>query len=252
MQGVLYVGHGSRVPQAAANAASMMEQVKEHVDAGLQEICFLELAEPDIRAGFAALAERGATSIAVVPVLLLSAGHYYQDIPAELDKAKEDHPHIRVTYGRPLGVQDRIIDVMHDRASERGAVWNKETTILLVARGSRSPETKAAVRLIQKKIKRKFGVKRVEVGYMAVMKPSLSDTVEKLAEESNVLVLPYLWFTGILLEEVEEISAGRGWGQAACLGDHPLMTAALADRAEEAVHQQPDTLDIDESRAWWI
>ncbi|MGS0650689.1 sirohydrochlorin chelatase, partial [Staphylococcus arlettae] len=48
MQGVLYVSHGSRVPEATQEAIEFITDVQQQVDISLQTICFLELAEPTI------------------------------------------------------------------------------------------------------------------------------------------------------------------------------------------------------------
>ncbi|PTF55530.1 sirohydrochlorin chelatase, partial [Staphylococcus cohnii] len=73
MQGVLYVSHGSRVPEATQEAIEFITDVQQQVDISLQTICFLELAEPTIAEGVETLVKQGATTIAVIPVLLLSA-----------------------------------------------------------------------------------------------------------------------------------------------------------------------------------
>ena len=43
--------HGSRIKEATEEAIAFIETVKEKVDVSLQEICFLELAEPTIHQG---------------------------------------------------------------------------------------------------------------------------------------------------------------------------------------------------------
>ena len=43
------------------------------IDVPIQEICFLELAAPSMDEGITKCVERGATKIAVVPILLLTA-----------------------------------------------------------------------------------------------------------------------------------------------------------------------------------
>ncbi|MFP6334308.1 CbiX/SirB N-terminal domain-containing protein, partial [Bacillus subtilis] len=103
MIGVLYVSHGSRIKEATDEAISFIESVKQSIDIPLQEICFLELAQPDIQQGVEKLIAKGATEISVIPVLLLSAGHYFKDIPKEIDEIKTQYPEVTFTYGEPLG-----------------------------------------------------------------------------------------------------------------------------------------------------
>ena len=59
----------------------------------------LELAEPTI-AKRGNTCQTGATTIAVIPVLLLSAGHYFKDIPQAITTIQQQYPHF-ITYGQP-------------------------------------------------------------------------------------------------------------------------------------------------------
>ncbi|MFC4736605.1 sirohydrochlorin chelatase [Bacillus daqingensis] len=251
MQGVLYIGHGSRSPKTKEESIQFIQQVEARVEAPLQELCFLELESPTIRDGFTKLVENGATSIAIVPLLLLSAGHYYADIPEELEHVREEFPHIRVTYGRPLGVQQRTVEALARRAEEAGAI-TKNTVILLVGRGSRSPETKSAVRLTAKRLKRRLGVKKVETCYLAACKPSFAEGMESAAKYDDVIVLPYLWFTGLLYESMEREVAASPFRLAPYLGAHLLMVEALSERAGQALHAETIENRLDEHMAWWI
>lgn len=243
MQAVLYISHGSRVEKTKAEAMEFMKQVQARVDVPLQETCFLELAAPDIKEGFTKLVEKGATRIAVVPVLLMSAGHYYEDIPEEVSNISKNYPEVTVTYGEPLGVQDRLVAVLIDRVKETGRPVPEDAHLLLVGRGSRSSETKQATELIAAKLKEKLGVKSISTCYLAASKPSFDEGLEsvKQKDSSITFVIPYLWFTGLLMQEMEKkVQSMKETGidieLCGYLGLHPSVVAALADRAEEAVH----------------
>src|SRR5699024_11847398 len=116
------------------------------------EICFLELAEPTISTGINNLIKQGAERIVIVPVLLLSAGHYYKDIPEEVNKVKSKYPNITFTYGKPLGVQKRLTTIMIERILEMNILIKKDAKILLVGRGSRNPQTKKDIENIGKEL----------------------------------------------------------------------------------------------------
>ncbi|GER74800.1 sirohydrochlorin chelatase [Weizmannia acidilactici] len=238
-QGILYVSHGSRVPETAAEATKTIRLVMEKIEADLQEICYLEIAEPDIAAGIAALVRGGAGRIAVVPVLLLSAGHYHEDIPRAIREAKKRYPHIVFTYGRPLGVQDRIIDVVAENIRKTGVPPGAE--ILLVGRGSRNPGTIRDFEKISSRLREKLGVESVKPSYLAVLQPSFDKALFKLAGTGRpVVVAPYLWFTGLLVRSMEKKvdklnREGHDVRLVQYLGCHPHMVDALADRTKEAL-----------------
>lgn len=248
MQAVLYVSHGSRVEEARREAVSFMQAVYQRVDVALQETCFLELAEPDIAQGIARLIDRGATSIAVVPVLLLSAGHYYEDIPEEIDQAKARHPQIHFEYGKPLGVQDRIVDILVERIEETKALRRPDAAVLLVGRGGRNPEITRSIEEIAEKLQKKLAVSKVDTCYLAACKPSFEEGLQEAVKggHSQVFVVPYLWFTGLLMRSMQKKINGMSKENqefilCQYLGEHPAMVDALADRVY-------DTLQVEKSR----
>lgn len=241
MQGVLYVSHGSRVSEATAEAMRCIASVKADVTVGLQEICFLELASPSVEQGIERLVSQGASRIAIVPVLLLSAGHYYKDIPDKIALAKKQYPFIAFTYGQPLGVQGRFIDVLTERIAETQIPIGSATKILLVGRGSRNPQTKKDIEMIGNKLQRVLKTEHVEVCYLAACGPSFDEKLQSSLETdyANLIVVPYLWFTGILMRSIDRtiselVKPNRSVVLCQQLGDHPVMKQALKERVYES------------------
>ncbi|WP_181347330.1 sirohydrochlorin chelatase [Thalassobacillus sp. CUG 92003] len=242
MQAILYVSHGSRVEEARQEAVSFIQSVRRRIDIPLQLTCFLELADPDIEEGVDQLVEQGATHITVMPVLLLSAGHYYNDIPEELEKMKARYPHVPFTLGQPVGVQERVVDILVERVQETGVTLQLDANVLLVGRGSRLPETKVAIEHIASLLQNKLNTPHVDVCYLAACSPSFPDALQTAAAKgaSQTFVIPYLWFTGILMESMQEkINQWNTEGQQFILcdylGDHPAMVEAEIDRVYEAL-----------------
>jgi sirohydrochlorin ferrochelatase len=241
MEAVLYVSHGSRRKEATDEALHFLQTVQHQIDVPLYEICFLELAEPDVLEGIERLAERGANKIAVLPVLLLSAGHYFKDIPQEIDKAKARYPEIEFTYGEPLGVQERIVDVLVDRIHQLDTEVDTETNILLVGRGSRHPDTKTSIEKVASLLAEKTGVPRVDTCYLAALSPPFEEALQaSLKKEKKTIVVPYLWFTGILIQSMQQkIHEAQADGYdvrlASYLNDHPNMIRSTVDRVNEAL-----------------
>ncbi|MFD2926147.1 sirohydrochlorin chelatase [Halobacillus naozhouensis] len=242
MEAVLYVSHGSRVEKARKEAVSFLQSVQKRVDVPLQETCFLELAEPDMAQGIENLVRRGATKVAIIPVLLLSAGHYYSDIPEEIDRAKLRYPQVHLVYGRTIGVQDRVIDILVQRVQEKKVPNQSDMNILLVGRGSRHPETKDSIEQIARKLRAKTDAANVDVSYLAACSPSFHDGLQtsKRGGWSQTFVIPYLWFTGLLMRSMEaKINEVQKKGQQVVLcqylGNHPIMIDALTDRVNEAL-----------------
>ncbi|QAS51042.1 sirohydrochlorin chelatase [Halobacillus litoralis] len=250
MKAVLYVSHGSRRKEATDEALHFLQNVHQQIGVPLHHICFLELAHPDFHEGIERLVRKGATKVAVLPVLLLSAGHYFKDIPEKIERAEARFPHIEFSYGEPLGVQERIVDVLVDRIQQTGAVIDTETNVLLVGRGSRHPDTKTSIERIARLLKEKTGAPSVEVCYLAALSPSFEEGLkESVNHNEKTIVVPYLWFTGVLIESIKQkinefTADGYEIYQASYLDTHPNMVRAAADRVHEAlghIREQSDS-----------
>lgn len=209
MQAVLYVSHGSRCQEAQAQVAELMVRSMHKVDVPIQEYCFLELAKPTMLEGIFRCIERGATRIAVVPLLLLSAGHAKHDIPKLLKKMQVHFPNIKFTYGRPLGVHDAIIDIVIERMLEKQTSIEKEACILLVGRGSSDPDTKRYFHEIEQQLKRKTAVANITTCYLAACEPDFKTGLASVLDShaKQVFVIPYLLFTGVLMQRMEQVIA---------------------------------------------
>src|SRR5437870_4104997 len=91
-QGLLLIGHGTRDPIGQAEFLQTVELVRARCGELPVEYGYLELAEPPIAAGVAALVRAEVTEIIAAPVLLFAAGHAKDDIPRELANAVEQFP----------------------------------------------------------------------------------------------------------------------------------------------------------------
>lgn len=208
MDGVLYIGHGSRINAGNKQFLVFINKIMEMLPVSIKEVAFIELTKPTILEGIKSCVEQGATRIFVQPVLLLEAGHAKKDIPDEIKKAKDLYPEIQFIYGSPIGVDDRMVDIVFDRLQEKG--FQKETndkaraSVLLVGRGSSDMEAKADFEGIAGKLKEKLGLKQVTPCYLAATTPLFEDGLQQILEEDNevIYVMPYLLFTGVLMKRM--------------------------------------------------
>lgn len=79
----------------------------------------MEIAEPDVAAGFAACVEAGATEVIAVPYMLAPGRHAVEDIPRLVEEAAASHPGVRFRVAEPLGVHPGIGEVILARAGLR-------------------------------------------------------------------------------------------------------------------------------------
>ncbi len=245
MQAVLYISHGSRMKEAQAQVCEFMKKCMASIEIPIQEYCFLELAPPSLEEGVKRCVERGATRIAAVPFLLLLAGHAKCDIPQQLSRLQRKFPKISFTYGRPLGVNDEMIEILLERMLQKQNAIAQDARVLLVGRGSSDPQIKYDFHEIEQRLKQKTGLANVKTCYLAACKPDFETGLASVLEPSakQVFVIPYLLFTGVLMHRLQErMKQLDGFNRTIFLCSHlhfhENIICVLANRVAEAVAKE--------------
>ncbi|MFJ5767157.1 sirohydrochlorin chelatase [Lysinibacillus sp. NPDC093210] len=204
MQAILYVAHGSRVKAGVEQAVAFLQRVQQDIDLPIQEICFLELAQPTIAQGIENCVRQGATAIAIMPILLLAAQHAKQDIPQEIEKAKKRYSTVRFTYGEPLGVHELLIDTLQTRILET-ELYASNASVLLIGRGSSDPAVREDLAKIALRLREKYGYVAVDTCFLYGAGPSLEGWIKQRQQFNHrVFIVPYLLFTGILRQSIAQ------------------------------------------------
>ncbi|OEH92741.1 sirohydrochlorin chelatase [Bacillus solimangrovi] len=239
MQAVLYICHGSRIKRSNEQAFNLLNQLKVRVSAPIQEVCFLELASPNIEQGLQRCVEKGATSVVIIPFLLLSATHAKVDIPTEVRNSVIKYPYLQIIYGKPLGVHEKMLRVVKERIEEKGYHKPQKTRVLFVGRGSSDPLQIQTFRTIAENLKQQYSYKSVDVAFLVGADPSLSDGLTLFSQEDSYdkIVVPYLLFAGKLLENIQ--GEANKFQLSVCdpLGEHWLLGDVLQQRIIEAIKE---------------
>lgn len=237
MRAVLYIGHGSRSKKGANEARSFFQRVKKRIDVPIQELSFLELADPIIEEGFNRCVGKGASEITVIPLFLLAAGHIKHDIPRILESVCKRYPHIKVTVENPYGTDERIIDGLTEMVQSNPAGFNLKDSLLIVGRGSSDQAIHRDFAKIAKGIQSRLGTEHISVCYLAAAEPKLTEGLEKISEKAanRVIVIPYLLFPGVLLNEVSQMvqkrkSQGQQIIHTGPLSEHTVFEDILIQR----------------------
>lgn len=244
MEAVLYVAHGSRMKAGVEEAERFVTRLMNNVNVLIQELCFLELASPNLMQGIERCIQRGATSIAVMPLLLLTAVHAKVDIPNEMGKARLRFPNVKLSYGRTLGVHPDIVAALFDRIITQQTVLSSDAKVIIVGRGSSDPDVKKDLTEIARMLQKHYPFQAVDVCFLYGAKPSFSDTMIALETErvKQVYIVPYLLFTGLLLTGIEErIAAHRRIRNdqhvilCEALGYHQAIKSVAIERVNEVL-----------------
>jgi sirohydrochlorin ferrochelatase len=115
---LILIDHGSRVTEANRMLEDLADRLGRRKTWPIVEAAHMELARPDLPAAFARCVERGATHVIVVPYFLAPGNHAANDIPALTAAAAAAHPGVHWRVAAPLGLDDRLLDVVETRARE--------------------------------------------------------------------------------------------------------------------------------------
>jgi sirohydrochlorin ferrochelatase len=111
---ILLVDHGSRREEANAQLEALAERVRAR-QSDFVAVAHLELAEPTIAQGIDACVAAGARTIVVFPWFLAPGNHTRRDIPHLVHEAAARHPDLQVHIQDPLGLDDRLVDLLLSR-----------------------------------------------------------------------------------------------------------------------------------------
>lgn len=206
--GLLIVGHGTREVRGVADFLTLVELVRQRMPNRPVEPSFLEFARPSIEEGLQQLVEQGVGEVVVVPLLLFAAGHVRHDIPAAVAQAAARHFHLPIRQVSHLGCHPRMVQLSTQRYDEtltgRGTVPPQESLLLLVGRGSRDPRATEEMLRFAELRRETAGGDRVETCFTAMERPSLAETLPRIAKQPvrRVVVQPHLLFSGYLASQI--------------------------------------------------
>jgi sirohydrochlorin ferrochelatase len=119
MKGILIVDHGSVKSEANDMLQGMADLIQAM--AGSEVVvrsAHMDLAEPDIAAGFSSCVQAGATDVTVFPYMLSPGRHSTTDIPRMVAAAARAFPHVSFTVTPAFGIHEKLAEVVLERAEE--------------------------------------------------------------------------------------------------------------------------------------
>jgi sirohydrochlorin ferrochelatase len=248
-QATLIVGHGSQDPEGTQEFLRLVEIFQQHDPSQIVECGFLEFAQPTIQQGLDRCVERGARSIAVLPGVLMAAGHAKNDIPSEVQAARRRHPGIVIHQGRHFHLHPKILQLctMKIEAAENevAPLERRDTLLLVVGRGSSDPDANSDVQKLARLLWEGMGFGWAAACYIGITSPRLPEALACCQRMgfARILVFPFFLFTGRLEKRIQkltdEFAAEHPESEfliADYLDAHPLLIQVLLDRAQEAVH----------------
>lgn len=112
---MLVMVHGSPRPIANEDMFAVVEVVRQRGVYPIVEVGFMECNEPTIPVAVARCVEQGAERIVAVPYFLHTGTHVTDDLPALLEAAQVQYPHVEILMGDYLGHDPLLADVIAER-----------------------------------------------------------------------------------------------------------------------------------------
>lgn len=249
--GIMLCGHGSRNQLAVGEFAKLADALKARLPNVPVEYGYLEFANPVIHKGLDSLRAQGVKHVLAVPGMLFAAGHAKNDIPSVLNTYAAAHD-LKISYGRELGVDLRMLRAASDRVAEAEAaattkVERHETMLMVVGRGASDPDANSNVAKVMRMLWEGMGFGWGEVSYSGVTFPLVAPALDHAVKlgYKRIIVFPYFMFTGVLVKRiyaaVDDALAKYPdveMLKAPYLNDHPLVVETFMDRIQEILQGQ--------------
>lgn len=241
--GVMICGHGSRDPEACAQFARVVAQIRARLPEWPVEMGYLEFARPIIREGLDRLRAQGVNRILAVPGMLFAAGHVKNDVPSVLNAYAAEHG-IRIEMGRDLGIDPLLLRASADRIEEALADLpagpsRADTLLLVIGRGTSDSDANGNVAKVARMLWEGMGFGHAEVGYSGVAHPRTDVALERAVRLGfrRIVVFPYFLFTGVLVRRIYDATRAAAarypeieFVRARYLDDHPNVVQVFLDR----------------------
>jgi sirohydrochlorin cobaltochelatase len=114
MKAIILFGHGARDARWREPFDRLAALWREQYVGTPVELAFLEMMQPSLEEAVAALSDKGATDLTVVPVFFGQGGHLRNDFPVLLEECRGKFPSIQLSstpaVGEDLAVLQAIVD----------------------------------------------------------------------------------------------------------------------------------------------
>jgi sirohydrochlorin ferrochelatase len=117
MKGILIVDHGSQKREANEMLRSMADLIQTMAGSDVVvRYAHMELADPNIAAGFSSCVQGGATDVTVFPYMLSPGRHSTADIPRMVADVARGFPNVNFSVTPAFGLHEKLAEVVLERA----------------------------------------------------------------------------------------------------------------------------------------
>jgi sirohydrochlorin cobaltochelatase len=121
MLGVIILAHGSRDPLWRAPIEAIAQQVARRDPYASVCCAYLELSDPDMASAVAGLADKGVTTIRVMPLFFGMGKHAREDLPVIMETMATTYPGVHFELLPTAGEDSRMTALLASIALETPA-----------------------------------------------------------------------------------------------------------------------------------
>jgi sirohydrochlorin cobaltochelatase len=113
---IILFAHGARDPEWANPLRRVQAAIRQRANEVTVELAFLEFMAPTLPECVAALVNRGAAEIVVMPMFIAQGGHLKREVPEMLALLRSTYPEVRFSLGGAIGENEIVIQAMAEAA----------------------------------------------------------------------------------------------------------------------------------------
>ncbi len=237
--GVVLLSHGSADPRARLACDLLARRVGHRLGAFVAQ-AVLDLDRPRLDGAVAYLQSKGIRDLVVVPMLLTTAYHATQDVPAFAAATQAAHPNTRITIATPMGADPHLLKGLDAVLKTAGFRPDPQTAVVLASAGSSysAARTRHAALALEW---RTHGWGASAVAFASGEGPTVGDAVGQLQASGyeRICVAPFVIAPGVMSQRIA--AAARESGAQPITGTLHSTDAAMEvvlRRVRSAVEQR--------------
>lgn len=235
MQKVILVIHGMRTGKLNQTLHQFTESVFKNTDIHY-DIAFLESEEVSFEYCLRHNIEQGYTQIKVVPLMLFTASHYFEDITSICEEWQHERPHLQLTVTQPLGTHPLMSKWVQLQITRYQDLIISKTAIVVLAHGNkRFKEPDEAL----KKITQQLHSDELPC-YPAMVYGDLqfADVLPTLdTDYDRLIIIPFFFYDGFLVnktkQRIEALHLNADVTFTSAINFHPILKDIVMDRILE-------------------
>lgn len=235
LQKVILVIHGMRSGKLNETLLHFTKRLFKETDLDY-DIAFLESKTKTLSDCIRHNVQNGYQQIQMIPLLLLTASHYFEDIIAIRDEWQSNHPEIEIQIAQPLGTHPAMKDWISEKIENCSSQINDKTAIVILAHGNkRFEEPDIALTQITQELTAQY-----HACFPAMVYGSLNfkQILPPLAQAyKRLIIIPYFFYDGFLVnrtkQQISEMHLDCEIHFTPAIHFHPILKKVILARLHE-------------------